>query len=483
MTSVVVTGSRATKTATPFAYTAAESWHPKVRKDRTSLLKLRRAERSFRLVVQRHLASYLKLALQHFESFGIPSVQDADEVGRASDQFLRDVDAAFDTTPFKAELERVYAIPLELGAALGAKDLPKGVRFQEDVLLEVDWDLLDPEVTAWLNSHSAELIAGVLETSRNRIRSQILQGIELGEARDTIMRRLEKVLDDIPRWRARMIAQTEIIQAHTQGALQVYKKSGVVKGKRWVDGQPNACPLCSALNGDVVPLDGFFNNVYEGPPRHPGCRCTIAATLVEPEEPELEEQVPSEESNWTTPTGTQLAKDLNATNSRGEWISPISRRAASILTSLDDQAQAMIRAWTSAGVLGQSLEKAFLGKTALAKAIDAAYEPIRKMLRAKYGNTITLYRSQETLEQLIAEGKPLRFLLGFADEKFARQLADRGAFYAVNVPIDKIRLLVAEGEGFNYLEFVVDADVLNGILPTGLQASDFRRLTAGTTYG
>lgn len=259
---------------------AAESWHPKLRKDRTSLQKMRQAERSFQAVVQRHLSAYLRLVLQHFEASGIVSDQGEEEADRLVNQFLANVDQAYDSQAFLKDVAQAYSKPLELGAAMGAKDLPKGVRFaEEDVLTSVDWSLLDEEVVDWVNEHSAGLVTNVTETSRARIRKQLEQGIRLGESRDELAERLKNVLNDIPEWRARMIAQTEVIQAHTQGALDVYRKSGVVEGKRWVDGQPNACPLCSELNQQIVPLDEAFASGHDGPPRHPGCRCTVAPAL------------------------------------------------------------------------------------------------------------------------------------------------------------------------------------------------------------
>lgn len=290
-----------TKTGIRSAFTAAEAWHPRVRRDRTSLRKMQQAEKSFELKVRRHLASYLRQAVQLFNSSGMTSGPDAEEVDRASSLFLSQVDRAYgdELAEFQHDVSSAYQTPLELGAAMAVKDLPSGYRFQENALLEVDWSLTNPDVVDWASQHSSTLVTNVLETSRQRIRAQLRAGILAGESRDQIAERLQGVLDDVPAWRARLIAQTEVIAAHTEGALSLYRKAEVVQGKRWVDGQPNACPLCSDLNGDVVGLDELFDGEFDGPPRHPGCRCTVAATLTAPEPKDIEYE-------------RQLAKVLNS---------------------------------------------------------------------------------------------------------------------------------------------------------------------------
>lgn len=271
------------KTATSPAYTAAESWHPKVRQNRTSLKKLQQAENAIRKVVLRHLAAYLQLAVQNFESYGTTSGQDADEVDRESTLFLNSIDAAFDKDAFVKDFRKALVVPLTLGAQLGALDIPRGARIAaesaQDVLLSIDWSLLDPDVVEYLDNSSATLVTNVLETTRNRIRTDLSAGVQQGESRDEIAGRLKNTMNDVPAWRARLIAQTEVIRAHSQGALQSYRASGVVQGKRWVDGQPEACPTCQELNDEVVGLDELFSDGSDSPPSHPGCRCTVAAVL------------------------------------------------------------------------------------------------------------------------------------------------------------------------------------------------------------
>lgn len=279
-------------TPTP-AYRAAEPWHPKIRQ-RSSLRKLQRAEKAFEKVVLRHLAAYLKLTLTTWNSSAPSSLVQEDDPKAAAislaAQLLQSVDRAYaqQATQFRKDIAEAYQTPLTEGARLGASDLPKNYafnghkRFDEDMLVNVDWSLVDPEVLEWADEHSATLVTNVTETTRRRIQAQLEAGIAAGDSRDEIATRIETVMDDVPAWRARLIAQTETIAAHSAGAIQVYKKSGVVDGKRWVDGQAEACPYCEELNGEVVPLDSDFSDGSFAPPQHPGCRCTVAAAIQVP---------------------------------------------------------------------------------------------------------------------------------------------------------------------------------------------------------
>ena len=319
------------------AFIAAESWHPRVRRDKIAFQKLKRAEATFQKLVKDYLASYLRSAVQRFEASGMTSGPDADEVDRASNLFLNDLDADYEPQrkAFITALRGAYAAPLEIGASYGAADLPKGARFAEgaSVLLDVDWSLLDPEVVDWLDTSSATLVTNILETTRNRIMAQLVTGVMAGESRDEIAERLHAVLDDVPQWRARLIAQTEVIKAHSQGAIDVYRKSGVVEGKRWVDGQPGACPLCRNLNGQIVDLDEDFSGGVHAPPRHPGCRCAIAPALVIPGAEAVEVTSPRYHTNLRA----LMSKDRDLTDLA--QIEKLSKEATSLHTKLMKDSQ------------------------------------------------------------------------------------------------------------------------------------------------
>lgn len=282
------------------ALTAAEDWHPKLRRDGPSLRAMQQAEVAFERTVLRHLALYLRMLTQNFAVSGMILVQDEAEADRVSTLLLSSVDQQFDNKAFERDVQKAYARPLQLGAVMGANDIPEGMRAAESKTvawkmpkLNVDWDILDEEAQEWLADQSSTLVTNVLETTRNRIRANLAAGFKSGESRDDIAKRLRNIEDDIPQWRARLIAQTEVITAHTAGALQVWDKNDLIQGKRWVDGQPKACPLCTVLNNKVIAKGEMFEGGIHGPPRHPGCRCTISASIVAPKAKQKKAPVPA----------------------------------------------------------------------------------------------------------------------------------------------------------------------------------------------
>lgn len=349
------------------AFRAAEAWHPRVLKHQ-SLQSLKQTERYFERMVLSHLSAYLRLVLQHYESTGIASGQEA-EVDLESNLLLNAVDHEMDWEAFRQDIAGAYSRSLFLGIKYGAKDLPKfgktktvaelfsfadpleinvdalknvwenlvgqgGIMAEQQALdslyaiygkdnidkalkkagieytpgkkpkgpppttdyatLQIEWDTLaDPEVLNWITTRTSNLITGIDATTKERVRQQIKVGVMLGESRDEIAERLQSVMDDLPAWRAKLIAQTEVITAHSAGAVMTYKKSGNVEGKRWVDGQAGACAICSGLNGKIIHLTGQFQDTsavkegnyaqkvqwHPGPPAHPGCRCTVAPVV------------------------------------------------------------------------------------------------------------------------------------------------------------------------------------------------------------
>jgi SPP1 gp7 family putative phage head morphogenesis protein len=93
----------------------------------------------------------------------------------------------------------------------------------------------------------------------------------IAEARAKVM------ADRLRTQRARLITRTETIRALNDARLAAYQQAqlhGLVDGAAelvWV-ASPDACPVCSALDGTTSPVMAGF---AEGPPAHPACRCTI----------------------------------------------------------------------------------------------------------------------------------------------------------------------------------------------------------------
>ena len=82
-------------------------------------------------------------------------------------------------------------------------------------------------------------------------------------------RRAGKTVFKTAQRRATLIARTETLRAHNEGRKILYRQVGVRK-VRWLnaDGE-RTCEGCRPLDRNVFGIDEL-----EGPPKHPGYRCT-----------------------------------------------------------------------------------------------------------------------------------------------------------------------------------------------------------------
>lgn len=92
------------------------------------------------------------------------------------------------------------------------------------------------------------------------------------------------------RYRAEMIAQTEVAQAFNQGN-DTFVRNAVGRGlmpkmkKEWITANTNACAICKSLEGKSVGMDDNFSAEHGKkviravtvsiPPAHPKCRCAV----------------------------------------------------------------------------------------------------------------------------------------------------------------------------------------------------------------
>lgn len=91
---------------------------------------------------------------------------------------------------------------------------------------------------------------------------------------------------ELAKKRGMLIARTELADVKAEAKIQTWRKA-IVEGelspgvqKQWIAAPgERTCPTCgSGLNGQTVPLEGFFvadGRSYFRPPAHPGCRCPV----------------------------------------------------------------------------------------------------------------------------------------------------------------------------------------------------------------
>ena len=141
------------------------------------------------------------------------------------------------------------------------------------------FDVTNPEVIKWIKAHVGDLIKGLGDTTKDKLRKTLAEGIANGEKIPSLASRVSGVYDEAKGYRSKMIARTETIASSNQGALQAYDQSGVVKKKEWL-AESDACDICLAIAArPPVKLHSSFSGGFDVPPAHPNCRCTILPVI------------------------------------------------------------------------------------------------------------------------------------------------------------------------------------------------------------
>lgn len=128
----------------------------------------------------------------------------------------------------------------------------------------------------YATAHAAQLVKGLDNTTRTAVAEAVGQGITQMLGVGGAGRLIRGVAQSMSRYRAELIASTEMNDAMSQAALDKMKKIGIAR-KRIVLA-PNACPVCraNAAQGSI-PVSQEFKSGNSRTPFHPGCRCAVVA--------------------------------------------------------------------------------------------------------------------------------------------------------------------------------------------------------------
>lgn len=139
------------------------------------------------------------------------------------------------------------------------------------------FDAGDIDAAAWAQDHAGSLITDITETTREKIRDLVADGLAEGASVDDLADEIFDLLGDEDR--ADLIARTESMSAANEGQRQAWAQAvddGYLTGDEqrvWIATE-GACPECEALDGETADLDGEYPDGSDGPPLHPNCRCT-----------------------------------------------------------------------------------------------------------------------------------------------------------------------------------------------------------------
>ena len=207
----------------------------------------------------------------------------------AAESFIGDVDAELerqvreiqDEQQLYDRLRRALLESVDLGVAVAIGQL-------ESVGLGLDWTLVNEDARAWAENYVGMLISGIDETTLARTQSAVAQWIRNGEPLPMLAEDLASIFG---LKRAELIAATEVTRAYAEANQLIYKRAGI-RYKEWRAANDELmCPICGALNGQIIGIDGNFDNAldeeirsqfavnFQNPPAHPRCRCWIVPVI------------------------------------------------------------------------------------------------------------------------------------------------------------------------------------------------------------
>lgn len=138
---------------------------------------------------------------------------------------------------------------------------------------DLAFNLQESAVVSFLKVHAAENVSFINSTTRELLKTQLVEAYENNEGIKDILTRVDKVFQgDVSVWRANRIAKTELGVLVNNGRYQAAAQSGVVKRKRWVSALlPTTRDRAGGENhvemNDIV-ID--FNQPFEAPRRKGG---------------------------------------------------------------------------------------------------------------------------------------------------------------------------------------------------------------------
>lgn len=137
-----------------------------------------------------------------------------------------------------------------------------------------------PEMTSKLRilaTRTFEELKGITEKMGASMNRVLADSLARGDSPRDAARSLTKEVG-LSRKRARTVARTEIIHAHSEGQLDGMEHLGIEDVGvmvEWITAE-GACPLCSAMRGVVLKVKEARGLI----PRHPNCKCAFTPANV-----------------------------------------------------------------------------------------------------------------------------------------------------------------------------------------------------------
>ena len=192
-------------------------------------------------------------------------------------QIDTDILAVSDLTPWTDEyIQKGY----QSGTKHGLNELGKA---GYNDLLTIEQSLALPvnrESLQLLYTRTYVGLEGITTSMATQMSRILAEGFANGTNPNDIARTMSNSIDKINRTRAKVLARTEIINAHANATLNNYELAGVEEVNvipEWLTaGDSRVCPICKALSQQSYTLESAKGMI----PAHPNCRCAWTPKVV-----------------------------------------------------------------------------------------------------------------------------------------------------------------------------------------------------------
>jgi len=129
----------------------------------------------------------------------------------------------------------------------------------------------------WAGKHSATLVKGLDDVTRERLARTISNGIANKRGIPGLSRDIKNTFGDMSKYRSELIARTETANALSTASLDSMADMGI-EGKQWITaGDSDVSDECMGNEAEgVIPVGQTFSGGVSAPPQHPDCRCVVA---------------------------------------------------------------------------------------------------------------------------------------------------------------------------------------------------------------
>lgn len=176
-----------------------------------------------------------------------------------------------------AETYDLFLDPLESTAIAGLEAGASAVI--ADLEIATAFDLANPRAVQYIQAHGAQTVTGLNDTSRDRLRTLITQGVDEGWSYNKTAKEIRTLFTDMSRKRSLVIATYESGMAYESGSAMPIRDlvdAGLVMEKSWLtvgDAKVEEHCLANQAQG-WIPFDEAFSDGSMHPLSHPRCRCS-----------------------------------------------------------------------------------------------------------------------------------------------------------------------------------------------------------------